>query len=117
MAVKLWNVETMEEKGSLTGTIASWQRLDAPTKEVAALAQKGKPGGGNMTQTGPYIVTANSDMVYVYEATSGGEEPLACFRSPVSVGAVSCRGTSVVVGCSDGQVLLLEAPLLALNLG
>jgi len=56
--------------------------------------------------------------VYVYKTDADGKEqgePLACFRSPASVKSVTCRGTRVVVGCSDGQVLFLEAPLLAVE--
>jgi len=97
------------------GTIASWQNLDLHTKELAAKVKQ----GGDSNRTDKYIVTAHGDMVYVYVTNSDGEkprdgeEPLACFRSPASVNCVSCMGTSVVVGCHDGQVLFLEAPLLS----
>jgi len=106
------------EKGTLTGEVASWQGLDPETKELAAKVEEGWSAGSN--RTGQYIVTAtdDGDMVFVYETDPDGEEqgePLACFRGPESVSTVSCRGTSVVVGCRHGQVLLLEAPLLAVG--
>jgi len=100
----------------LRGHVASWQGLDPETKELAAKVKDGKFAGSN--RTGQYIVTADGDMVYVYKTKVDGEkqgEPLACFRSPTSVCTVSCHGTKVVVGCQDGQVLFLEAPLLAVE--
>uniref|UniRef100_A0A7S1DK04 CNH domain-containing protein n=1 Tax=Hemiselmis andersenii TaxID=464988 RepID=A0A7S1DK04_HEMAN len=108
----------MEEVGTLTGNVSSWQHLDAETKELAAKVKEG--GSKKECRTGPYIVTARRDMVYVNSTNSDGEkqgEPLACFRAPYFVRAVSCRGTSVVVGCKDGQVVFLEAPLLADHTG
>jgi len=113
--VRLWTPDG-KEKGTLKGTIASWQHLDAETKALAAKVKKGGSAGGN--RTGQYIVTAESDMVYVYVATSDGQKqggPLASFRSPAFVQAVVCRGTSVVAGCQGRQVLFLEAPLLAVG--
>ena len=108
--IKIWHAETGSEKCSLKGSIASWQNLEPHTKELAAKVKQ----GGAPNRTGQYIVTAddnNNNMVYVYLTNADGEErdgeePLACFRSPASVACVSCMGTSVVVGCQDGQVSL-----------
>ena len=105
--IKIWHAETGLEKCSLKGTEASWQNLDLHTKELAAKVKQ----GGDSNRTGQYIVTADGDMVYVYVTNSDGEkqdgeEPLACFSSPASVACVSCMGSSVVVGCQDGQVSL-----------
>jgi len=105
--VTLWDPTTKEEKCTLKGTAASWQGLDPKSKELAAKVKEGGFAGTN--RTGQYIVTAEGDMVYVYLATSEGEkhgESLAAFRSPYAVKVVCCRGTCVVVGCSDGQVRL-----------
>jgi len=115
--VRVWTVAAGSkpvEVGTLTGTIASWQDVDPKTKELAAQVKEGRSSAGS-NRTGQYIVTANGDMVYVYKTDADGKkqgEPMACFRSPASVSTVSCKGTSVVAGCSDGQVLFLEAPLL-----
>jgi len=112
--VRLWDAESGEEKGTLRGHVASWQQLDAETKALATKVKEGGSAGDN--RSGQYIVTAEGDMVHVYLATSEGEkhgEFLAFFRSPSHVLDVCCRGTCVVVGCADGQVLFLEGPLLA----
>mmetsp|Transcript_34185 Transcript_34185/g.79791 ORF Transcript_34185/g.79791 Transcript_34185/m.79791 type:complete len:107 (-) Transcript_34185:156-476(-) len=106
----------MEEKGTLRGPDASWQGLDPETRELAANVKR--DGSGGSSRTGQYIVTGNGDMVYVYRTDPDGVkqgEPLACFRCPARVKAVGCRGSSVVVGCYDGQVLFLEAPLPAVG--
>jgi len=105
--VRLWDAESGEEKGTLTGHVASWQQMDAGTKALATKVKEGGSAGGS--RSGQYIVTAEDDMVYVYLATSEGEkhgESLAAFRSPSNVQDVCCRGTCVVVGCSGGQVRL-----------
>lgn len=41
------------------------------------------------------------------------ESPLASFTVPSEVQSLQCKGTFVCVGCTDGQLLLLEAPILA----
>jgi len=112
--IKLWNVETMEETGTLSGTASTWYSLDPETKALAAKVKEGRSDRSN--RAGQYIVTADGDMVNVYRANAEANkegEPIACFHSPAPVTTVICRGTSVVVGCQDGQVLFLEAPLLA----
>jgi len=113
---RLWDAESgkEKEKGTLTGHVASWQQLDAGNMALTTKVKEGGSAGDN--RSGQYIVTAEGDMVHVYLATSEGEkhgEFLAFFRSPSHVLDVCCRGTCVVVGCADGQVLFLEGHLLA----
>jgi len=103
--VKLWDAATMEAKATIKGKVTSWQQLDAGTKVLAANLKEGSNARDN--RSGQYIVTAHGDMVYVYLATSEGEEqaePLAVFRSPSDVITICCWGSRVVAGCSGGQV-------------
>jgi WD40 repeat protein len=108
--VKLWDLsgDTPVEKGTQRGDVPSWQGLD--------------PERAWSNRTAQYIVSTSWRhhgsplMVHVYKTNKDGKEqgePLACFLCPASPRTARCRGTKVVVGCSDGQVLFLEAPLLA----
>ena len=129
--VELWT-RTGQHKSTLPGTLTSWHHLDEGTRALVAQAKAGESvfrisraasaaaagarRRAGTDRTGEYKVTKADDMVHVSIASPEGEEqvgPLASFRSPAPVSTVCSKGTSVIVGCTDGQVLFLEAPLLA----
>jgi len=113
ISVRLWDPETMEHKATLMGPAR--QNLDAETTELVAQVKAGGTMARLADRTGHYVVSTRGDTVYVHAAASDGSRQLAhlaCFRCSAPVRTVVCAGASVVAGCSDGQVLFLEAPLL-----
>ena len=71
--------------------------------------------------TNRHVLTfeGGSDMLLITALPpSGGEQkdataPVACFKSPHGIRSVVCRGATICVGCTRGEVLFLQAPFLA----
>ena len=67
------------------------------------------------------IITTSGNTLRIYEcvkkqqhAEDGAvEAPMACFKAPQHIISVRCVGATICVGCYDGAVCLLSAPLLA----
>ncbi|KAJ1481700.1 hypothetical protein T484DRAFT_2708692 [Baffinella frigidus] len=110
LTVKIWDGDTGELLRSMHGSRFS---LDGE-RVVSSLVDPPRP-----RTSGCHIVTSCRDELSVFAekvAESGEEEgagPVACFVASGEVTALHCHGAAICVGCSDGSLLLLQAPFLA----
>ena len=116
---RFWDVESGAEKGQ-----------DAQGTHGEALA--GERFAFTKTNSkeqvvGGFIVTAQSDLVRVYEVDDASEEeeeegvadkdgkktPVAFFAAPSDIQTLACAGDKIAVGLKNGGVLHLRAAFLA----
>ena len=92
--------------GSEDGTMRVWS--------VATGAQKEELDGGSFTfsedsssghKVGKYSITFKKDLLLISE----GQSVVAFFRAPHAISAIRSAGERIVVGCNNGEVLLLRA--------
>jgi WD40 repeat protein len=87
------------------GTVRVWS--------VATGAQKEELDGGSFAfsnsssehKVGEYSITFKDHLLLISE----GQSVVAFFRAPHAISAIRSAGERIVVGCNNGEVLLLRA--------
>ena len=73
-----------------------------------------KAAAGSEQRAGRFLITAEGDLVLVFQADSGEvsdmkKTPVAFFRAPSPIQTIACTGEYIGVGCESGAVLHLRA--------
>ena len=117
-----------------TGSVTQVEFVDAHTvvagtkhaRDIATGTQKAFTKGGvsfihiDKQAVGQYVVTKRGDLVLVHlthglkkkEPTVEINQAVAFFRAPAVVETLACAGDQIAVGCRNGEVLHMRAPLL-----
>jgi WD40 repeat protein len=147
--VKIWNASSGELQSTLIGhgdAVTQLEFRDATTLvsasddgttrfwDVESGAEKGQDAQGTRKQiqksfsktnskeqvVGGFIVTAQGDLVRVYEVDEGVADknekktPVAFFAAPSPIASLACAGDKIAVGLENGGVLDLRAAFLAI---
>ena len=97
-STKFWDISTGTPKTDVPGTTFTFSKAAAGSKQRA----------------GRFLITAEGDLVLVFQADSGEasdlkKAPVAFFRAPSPIGTIACTGEYIGVGCESGAVLHLRA--------
>ena len=97
-STKFWDISTGTPKTDVPGTTFTFSKAAAGSKQRA----------------GRFLITAEGDLVLVFQADSGEasdlkKAPVAFFRAPSTIGTIACKGEHICVGCQSGAVLHLRA--------
>jgi WD40 repeat protein len=97
-STKFWDISTGSHKTDVPGTTFTFSKAAA----------------GSEQRAGRFLITAEGDLVLVFQADSGEvsdmkKTPVAFFRAPSPIRTIACTGEHIGVGCQSGAVLHLRA--------
>ena len=97
-STKFWDISTGTPKTDVPGKTFTFSKAAA----------------GSEQRAGRFLITAEGDLVLVFQADSGEasdlkKAPVAFFRAPSPIGTIACTGEHIGVGCESGAVLHLRA--------
>ena len=104
------------------GTTCYWDVQSGETKEVeeAKSVSEGSmfafsKGSSREQKVGKFFITAEGDILCIFKREDGFKEkvdkemsPVAFFRTPAPISTVDTFGEHIVVGCQNGEVLMLD---------
>jgi WD40 repeat protein len=97
-STKFWDISTGTPKTEVSGETFTFSKAAA----------------GSEQRAGRFLITAEGDLVLVFQADSGEasdlkKAPVAFFRAPSPIQTIACTGEHIGVGCQSGAVLHLRA--------
>ena len=97
-STKFWDISTGTPKTDVPGKTFTFSKAAA----------------GSEQRAGRFLITAEGDLVLVFQADSGEasdlkKAPVAFFRAPSPIETIACTGEYIGVGCESGAVLHLRA--------
>jgi hypothetical protein len=104
------------------GTTRYWDVQSGETKQVEEAKSFSErsifafsKGSSREQKVGKFFITAEGDILCIFKREDGVKEkvdkemsPVAFFRTPAPISTVDTFGEHIVVGCQNGEVLMLD---------
>ncbi len=100
---RYWDVQSGEVTSVLEGSMFAFSKVSSREEKV-----------------GKFLITAEGDILLIFKSEGGVKDktdkdtvPFAFFRAPSPIVTVDTSVSDIAVGCQNGEVLLLRAPVLS----